>query len=493
MAWIAIDAGTSVIKAVAYSNDGREIALARQRTTVLHPQPNYSEQSMEDVWRAVIKTVNEVVPQVKEPIRGIVSTAQGDGAWLADNHGDPIGNAILWNDGRANDFISHWHENGAAAQAFRVNGSVAYAGLPNAIFAWLGQNEPQRIRQARWSLTCNGWIHAQLTGRFIADLSDASNPFCDIRHGEYSAELPTIYGVEEYASLLPSIVRMDSAVAPLAEGAARQLNLKPGIDAVIAPYDIVAMAYGSSATAAGKACVILGTTLSPEVITTSLDLTGTPSGTSIALDNGLFLRAMPTLTGCEALDWTASMLCLEGLEQLAALAAQAEEGSGGVLFLPYLSPAGERSPFLNPAAKGSFNGVTLRTGRAEMARAVYEGLSFVIRECLEAATKEQVDSIHVCGGGARSNFWCQMIADVTGIAVVRSAEREVGARGAFVFALTATGKFNSLTEGAQTLLTDERRFQPNATLYDIYSQQFTTFRRLRDLATGEWRLWTKGQ
>ncbi|HZY62282.1 MAG TPA: FGGY-family carbohydrate kinase, partial [Edaphobacter sp.] len=432
-----------------------------------------------------------VVPQVQEPIHGIVSTAQGDGAWLVDDHGNPTGNAILWNDGRANDLITLWHGNGIASQAFRVNGSVAYAGLPNAIFTWLDQNEPQRIRQARWSLTCNGWIHAQLTGRFVADLSDASNPFCDIRRGEYAAELTSLYGVAEYASLLPCIVRMDQAVAPLTESAARQLNLKPGIDVVIAPYDIAAMAYGSRATDAGKACVILGTTLSPEVITTSLDLTGTPSGTSIALDNGLFLRAMPTLTGCEALDWTASMLNLNGLEQLDKLATQAEAGSGGVLFLPYLSPAGERSPFLDPAAKGSFNGVTLRTGRKEMARAVYEGLSFVIRECLEAATKERVHAIHLCGGGARSDFWCQMIADVTGIMVVRSAEREVGARGAFVFALAATGRVISLTEGAQTLHTEEATFQPDAVLHDIYSQQFTTFCRLRDLAINEWQLWMK--
>ena len=493
MAWIAIDAGTSVIKAVAYGNDGREIALVRQRTTVLRPQPNHSEQSMEDVWRAVIKTVNEVIPQVKEPIHGIVSTAQGDGAWLVDDHGNPIGNAILWNDGRANDFIAFWHKSGVAAQAFRLNGSVAYAGLPNAIFTWLGQNEPQRIRQARWSLTCNGWIHAQLTGRFVADLSDASNPFCDIRRGEYCAELSTIYGVLEYASLLPCIVRMKNAVAPLTESAARQLNLKPGIAVVMAPYDIVAMAYGSRATTAGKACVILGTTLSTEVITTSLDLTGAPSGTSIALDDGLFLRAMPTLTGCEALDWAASLLNLGSLGQLDRLAAQADVGSKGVLFLPYLSPAGERSPFLNPAAKGSFNGVTLHTGREEMARAVYEGLSFVIRECLEVATKEQVHVIHVCGGGTRSDFWCQMIADVTGIAVVRSAEREVGARGAFAFALAATGKVASLTEGAQALFTDKTTFQPRTTIHDIYSEQFTTFCRLRDLATGEWQLWTKGQ
>ena len=490
MAWIAIDAGTSVIKAVAYGDDGHEIALGRQCTTVLHPEPAQSEQSMEDVWHAVVATVNEVVPQVKEPIHGIVSTAQGDGVWLVDDRGNPVGNAILWNDGRANHLVSHWHENGVASQAFRVNGSVAYAGLPSAILGWLDRNKRQRIRRAKWSLTCNGWIHSQLTGRFVADLSDASNPFSDIRRGEYSAHLPSIYGVAKHAPLLPSIVRMNTAAAPLTENAARQLHLQPAIPVVMAPYDIVAMAYGSSATSAGKACVILGTTLSTEVITTSLDLTGTPSGTSIALGDGLFLRAMPTLTGCEALGWTASMLGLHGVDELTGLAAQAEAGSGGVFFLPYLSPAGERSPFLNPAAKGSFNGITLHTGRAEMARAVYEGLSFVIRECLEAATKEQVDSIHVCGGGARSDFWCQLIADVTGISVVRSAEREVGARGAFVFALAATGNTSSLTEGARALLTNETTFQPDATAHNMYSQQFTTFRRLRDVAISEWKLWT---
>lgn len=488
MAWIAIDAGTSVIKAVAFAEDGREIAVARRMTTVLHPRTDFSEQEMESVWNAVVETVREVAQQTKEGIRGLASTAQGDGCWLVDEAGRPTGNAILWNDGRATEIVEAWRKSGLVERSFRTSGSVTYPGLPNAIWAWLDQHEPERIRRAYWSLTCNGWIHSQLTGRFIADLSDASNPFSDVVLEEYSRETLAIYQLERYASLLPPLAKGKSACAPLAKAVAVVLGLSPGIPVVMAPYDIVATAYGAGATKAGQACLILGTTVCAEAITASLDLSAEPTGTTIALSNGLYLRAMPTLTGCEALDWTASTLQVDGLDALSELAAEAEVGSGGVYFLPYLSPAGERSPFLDPAARGSFHGISLLTNRKQMVRSVYEGLSFVIRECLEKATNSRLHALQVCGGGARSNLWCQMIADVTGVPVVRATNSEAGARGAYLFALTATGEIENLSEGVRRFVTDTTMFQPCPDAHHFYTEQFATFLKLRDFAAEQWHL-----
>lgn len=486
MAWIGIDAGTSVIKSVAFADDGLELAVARRPTTVLHPQEGFSEQRMDEVWQAVVDTVCSVRAQIDEQIRGIASTAQGDGAWLVDERGNPAGNAILWNDGRSAAIVERWRAQGLIERSARISGSVTYPGLPNAIFAWLSANEPDLLERARWLLTCNAWVHSRLTGRFVADLSDASNPFGDVCRGNYSESVLALYGMESYAHLLPPIVRKESACAGLSPEAADRLGLAAGIPVVMAPYDIASTAIGCGAVRAGQSCVILGTTVCTETLVDALDLSSSPAGTTIALDDGLFLRAMPTLTGCEALDWAAYILGADSLGKFGEIAAQAEPGCGGVVFLPYLSPAGERSPFLDPAARGSYHGVSLLTGRAQLARAVYEGLSFVIRECLEAATPMAPDEIHVCGGGARSELWCQTIADVTGSTVTRTADAETGARGAYLFALAATGRIASLGEGVRSLSPAKTTFLPSEQRAGFYASRYAVFRDLRDMARKQW-------
>lgn len=487
MAWIAVDAGTSVIKSVAFAEDGRELAIARRRTAVLHPRPGFCEQQMDEVWSGVVETVSAVRAQVHEPIHGIATTAQGDGAWLVDKKGAPVANAILWNDGRAAQLVKQWHAQGIVEQSFRISGSVTYPGLPNAIFAWLLQNCSETLGRAGWLLTCNAWVHSRLTGRYVADLSDASNPFSDIRCRQYAPHVLALYGMEQHAGLLPPIVAKECACAPLAREAAAQLNLPDGIPVAMAPYDIVSTAYGSGAVKAGQACVILGTTICTESLVDSIDLAQSPSGTTLALEEGLFLRAMPTLTGCEALDWAASILRVESIEKLGELAAQAEPGSGGVFFLPYLSGSGERAPFLDPAARGSYHNICLQSSPAQLARSVYEGLCFVIRECLKRATQGAPEQIHVCGGGARSNFWCQTIADVTGCEVVRTADAEVGARGAWLYGLVATGNIPSLADGISGLAIAKTAFRPSQPLHSFYSARYDAFRTLRDLAAEQWR------
>lgn len=488
MAWIAIDAGTSVIKAVAFADDGRELALSRERTEVLHPKPDWSEQDMDGVWAAVVKTVNAVVPQVNESVRGVVVTAQGDGSWLVDEQGRPTGNAILWNDGRATEEIEAWTANGAIEKSYRISGSVSYPGLPNAIFAWLYKHQPERIGKARWTLTCGAWLFAQMTGSFAADLSDGSNPFSDVKRGEYSQEVVALYGANKNARLLPKLAKGSDVVAPMHERAASVLGLSVGTSVVMAPYDIVSTAYGSGASQPGQACVILGTTICAEAITASLDLSGEPAGTTIALYDGLHLRAMPTLTGCEALDWTARLLEVDGLPALGELAMTAEQGSGGVFFLPYLSPAGERAPFLDPDARGSFHGMTLGTTRAQLARAVYEGLAFVVRECLATATTDKLSEVRVCGGGARSDLWCQIIADATGVAVIRPADSEIGARGAHLFAMAMTGETKNIEEGVKKHVTHATNFKPSADAHAFYTKRYETFLKLRETANAQWQL-----
>jgi xylulokinase len=483
MAWIAIDAGTTVIKAIAFSDTGKELALARAAVELLRTHKDYSEQNPLDVWRSVVSVVRQVVERCAEPISGIVATAQGDGCWLVDSHGNPVRNAILWNDGRAHKIIERWHAEGIIDRAFRISGSASYPGLPNAILNWLALYEPQTLMQTRWALTCNGWLFSRMTGRYVADLSDASNPFCDVKKRCYSDELLKLFQLEQYMEKLPPISRRDNLTSPLTSTAAQQMGLPAGIPVLMAPYDIVTTAIGCGVTAPAQACVILGTTLCTETILPTIDLDQSASGTTIALEDGQFLRAMPTLTGCEALRWGARLFTdgdQHRLEQIAQAECPSKEEP---FFLPYLSPAGERAPFLEPKASGSFHNLSFHHSPSQISRALYEGLTFVIRECLDQTSDSTLQIICVAGGGANSDFWCQMIADVTGVNVIRPAGAEHGARGAYLWALRATSRIDSI----RSMEAAAGTFAPRALESDLLTSRYKVWLSLRDSASSQWQ------
>ena len=487
MSWLCIDAGTSVIKAVLIDGEGKELAVARQRVPVARPFADHAEQDMAAVWDAVVRAANEITRQSIDEVEGVVTTAQGDGCWLMDGAGNPVGPAILWNDGRAHEVVENWRHAGVIDSAFRHSSSVAYPGLANAILRWLEQHDPDRLQRARWMLSCNGWLYLRLTEEISADLSDASNPFCDVVTRQYSPELLRLYGVEQQARLLPEFPPAHMPVTALCRPAAEALGVRAGIPAVMAPYDIVSTAIGSGCTTAGQGCLILGTTICPEVITTDSGRDGVPAGTTIALNEaGLYLRAMPTLTGCEALDWAAGTLQCEDLDDLSRMAGTSVPGAHGVVCLPYLSPAGERSPFLAPSARASLLGLSLTHTREDVARAVFEGLTFMIRDCFAAASSEALARVTVCGGGSRSPFWCQLIADVCGCEVLRPYSNEIGARGAFFSALYAIGSRASLADVVQGCGVDGEVYRPALDQAGTYGNLFAKFLKLRETVAATW-------
>lgn len=157
------------------------------------------------------------------------------------------------------------------------------------------------------------------------------------------------------------------------------------------------------------------------------------------------------------------------------------------MFLPYLSPAGERAPFLDPHARGSLWGLDLQHQPADVARAVFEGLSLVIRDCL-TASGAATDELRVCGGGAASDAWCQLIADVTGVRTIRSADSEVGAKGAFLTGLVSLGHEPDLTTAAARYVRIRAANDPDPDRVKFYTTQYDRFLALRELSGQGWRL-----
>lgn len=465
---ICVDAGTTVIKAVVFGSDGRERAVARRPTSVQHGAGGRAEQDPDEVWDAVVAAVREVRRAVPEPMDFVALTGQGDGCWLVDRNDRPVRPAVLWNDGRAGGLVERWRAEGRLDEAFLINGSLTFAGLANAVLRHLVDEEPETVERADSVLTCSGWLFLRLTGQRAVDGSEAAAPWLDIAAMTYSSRLLELYEIPWAERLLPPLRADDRRVEPLWPSAAAELGLPAGTPVVLAPYDVAATAIGAGAVLPASAVSVLGTTLATEVVLLEPHTSGRPSGLTVGLGvREHRLRAFPTLAGCGVIDWLVDLLGLAGPAEVSELAAQAPLGASGLQLLPYLSPAGERAPFLDPAASGALTGLTFGHGRAHLARAALEGLAHVIADCLAAAPVHPSE-LRLCGGGAASGFWCRVIADVTGIETVRSADQEVGAKGALLIGLAAVGTVRDVQSAAEELVRVQDRYAPDPEAHATY-------------------------
>ncbi len=486
---VAIDAGTSFIKVLVLDEHGTEVASASRRTAIRHPRPERSEQDMLEVREAVFTCITEAVRGLDRPVERLVVTAQGDGAWLVDRAGDPVGPAVLWNDGRSTDVLREWERDGVLERAFRLNGSLGNLGLPHAILSWMHRHEPDALQTASAVLTCGSWLHLALTGSVGLHPTEASAPWLDARTGGVSDELIDLYGLDWARPLIPRVLTAEQVTAPLLRDVAERIGLPAGLPVTLAPYDVVATAIGSGAVAPGDAFCILGTTLCVGVLRAEADTTGVPAGLTILDGPGRpVVRAFPTLAGTGVVDWATDLLGLEHAAELTELAAAAPPGASGVRVWPYLSPAGERAPFLDAAASGVIGGLSFDTGRAEIARAVIEGLAHVIRDCLDAA-RTTPGSLSLAGGGAASDLWCSTVADVTGVPTTRRLRGQEGARGAIAAALVAEGGAPGLAAAVAAVAPAGTAFEPDPERAAAASLRHEDFIESRDALATRWGSW----
>lgn len=490
-ATLCIDAGTTLIKAVVFDEDGRELVVARRPTVVTSPRPGYAEQDMAAVWVAVVEAVREAASATPLPIGRIAVTAQGDGAWIVDAAGDPIGAAMLWNDARARAVIDRWGDDGTLGRLFEIDGALANMGLPHAILASLLDADPHALDGADAVLTCGSWLFLSLTGRRGLHVSEASAPWLDVALGAYSSDVLELSGLAAHRRLLPDLLDDREVTQPLLADLATVLDVPAGIPVVLAPYDVVSTAAGGGTVDPGAAFCILGTTLCTGVVTTVGEPAGDPSGLTLRVaSDGPFIRAFPTLAGTGVVDWIARMLGLEDAAAVVALAADAPAGAAGLGVWPYLSPAGERAPFLDGDARGVIAGLSFDHAREHLARATVEGLAHVVRDCLE---KSGVDAseLALSGGGSASDLWCSTIADVCGVPTVRAADSQIGAKGAMVYAAVATGEFATVADAASALVRAADRFEPDASVRALHDARHQDFLASRDAFRSRWSTWAE--
>jgi erythritol kinase (D-erythritol 1-phosphate-forming) len=432
--WLGIDAGTSVVKAALFDDEGEALAVAGRPLDLVHAADDGVEQDLDAIVAAIAEVTREVsagrTPHV------VAITGQGDGCWVTDEAGRAVRPALSWLDGRAGGILGRWNADGVTERIFRVNGTTVFPGAPGPLLAWLDEHEPEVLDRATTAGACKDAVFTQLTGERATDPSDSSLPFGDGTGTGYSDTVLDAMGLSHRRDLLAPIAVVPQA--PLSAAGAALLGLPAGTPISSGPFDFPACARGGGVRAIGDALLIVGTTLGCMVHVDRLATEGDPAGFSVATgEPSRWLRAMPAMVGTASMDWMLQTLGL-GVDAIDAALAASPPGAGGVEVLPYFATSGERAPFVDPHASGQVTGVRLTTTRDDLLRAMCEGLAYAARHCFDAAGGAA--RIVACGGGTRSRPWLQVFADVLGVPLELARTPEVGARGAVLAAAAARGE-----------------------------------------------------
>jgi sugar (pentulose or hexulose) kinase len=497
---MGIDVGTSVIKSVIFDMAGHERWTASAKSEVLTPAAGWAEQDMEAVWQTTKRTVKQAMSHSRlkgTDISAVGITGQGDGTWLIGKDGQPARHAIIWLDGRSGQLISRWLAEGLSQRIFAITGTVPNTASQSGQLCWLAAHEPETLAGCRAVVHAKDWIFFRMTGRVSSDESDVSHTFFDIRQRSYSDQAFAILGLEAWRHLLPLTHAAYDNKAPLQCSVAVELGLEPGTPVVAGPFDVAATALGVGALEAGDACSIIGTAGIHQMV---LDRPATDPpdiGYTICYaPRDRWLRLFPAMTGTLSLDWYIEHFC--HTDMLAArqggqdVYSSLEEkirvipvGSAGVIYHPFINPGGERAPFVKPTARAQFFGLSTIHTRYHLLRAVYEGVALAMRDCY-AHMPTEVSAVRLAGGGARSAFWVQMLADVTGKTMRVFEGVECGARGAAMNAAVAVGLFADYRQAITVMVRPAGEYLPDGGRTARYAEIYRVYQRLYH---GMWDAW----
>jgi len=407
-----------------------------------------------------------------EDIAAIGLTGQGDGTWLVDHAGRPVRNAILWMDGRTGDFVRHAHQSGLSEAVFAITATALNTSNQALHLRWLEANEPLAVAQAHAALRAKDWVFLCMTGVIGTDESDASHTYFSPHARRYDERVLELLKLGHLRHLLPVPRAASTNVAPLQPDIARLLGLMPGTPVVAGPFDVAATDLGAGVIHPGDACTILGTAGIHQMVIQEPVAEPVNAGyTMCHAPAERLVRLLPTMTGTLNLQWfVGEFYCSEmaaaesaGRDFWAWCEAEAQlvpMGCHGVMYHPFIDPAGERSPFVRPDARAQFTGVSVNHTRPTLLRAVYEGVVLSALDCYEHLGR-QVLKLTLAGGGARSPFWAQMFADALGCAVNVVEGSEYGARGAAMNAGVAVGLYSDYEDAVARCVRPARSFLPD--------------------------------
>ncbi len=482
---LGIDIGTSGSKAVLITPEGSVTAEATTEYSMQVPRSGWAEQSPEDWWKATVASVRQVLSHASgDSVAGIGLTGQMHGLVLLDDAGKVLRPCIMWNDQRTAVQCAEIEQKVGRAKLIGLAGKPALTGFTAGKILWVREQEPEVYRRVRHVLLPKDYVRFRLTGTLAMDVADGSGTLLmDVGKRVWSDELLKLLDIPR--EWLPTLHESYEVVAEVSADAAAATGLRAGTPVVAGAGDQAAQSIGTGIAREGIVSVTIGTSGVVFAATNQcrFDPTGELHAYCHAVPDTWHLMGV-TLSAGGSLRWFRDALCdaekaeaaragRDVYDIIAELASTAPVGSDGLLFLPYLT--GERTPHADPDARGVFFGLSLRHTKAHMARAVLEGVTFSLRECLDllCGLGQSCTRVRVSGGGSRSAFWRQMMADVFGTEIVEVNVTQGAAYGAALLAGVGTGVYTDAEQACERTVheTGSTKPGPNAGAYvDAYER-----------------------
>lgn len=495
---IGIDAGTSVIKAVAFDLAGRQVAAASMPNTYVSGADGSAVQSLARTWAdsaAALRRLGEKIEGLASRTAAIAVTAQGDGTWLVGRNDEPVADAWIWLDARAAPTVTHLDHGAMNRARFEATGTGLNTCQQGSQMAHMDRHFPELLDRAEVVLHCKDWLYLNLTGVRVTDPSEASFTFGNFRNRRYDDTVIDALALGHRRRLLPEIVDGTETTHPLTAEAAKQAGLRAGIPVSLAYVDMAMTALGAGVYggAEGAACSTIGSTgvhmRARRVADVHLNAEGT--GYVIALPiPGVVTQVQTNMAATLNIDWVlkiaADVLAETGhavshrdlVNRIDGWLAASRPAS--IVYHPYISEAGERGPFVDANARAGFVGLSYGHGYADMVRAVVEGLGMAMRDCY-AAMGDMPAEVRLAGGASRSRSLRGVLSAAIDAPVRVSAREEAGAAGAAMMAAVAIGAYRDMdacvAEWVTPLLSPPE--PPDPALVAAYGRLFPAFTEAR--------------
>ncbi len=478
--YIGIDLGTSGVKLLLVESNGRILAEQSENYPIYHPFPEWSEQNPEDWWNAVKNGLKKLlVGQNGDNVKGISFAGQMHGLIAMDKNGQVIRPCILWNDGRTEKQTKYLNETVGQTRLSEYTGNIAFAGFTAPKILWLKENEPQSYERIAKILLPKDYLAFMLTGNYCTDFSDASGTLLlDVKNKRWSKEMCDICGISE--EKLPKLYESYDSIGTLLPTLAKEFGLSDSVKIVMGAGDNAAAAIGTGTVGKGKCNISLGTSgtifLSNEKFT--VDEKNALHSFCHADGGWHLMGCILSAASCRKW-WLEDILGTKDYEMDELDIENAK--TSGLIFLPYLS--GERSPHNDVNAKGAFIGLTSITTKAQMSKAVMEGVAFALRDCLEVAKSNgvKVDMATICGGGAKSKAWRKIVANVLNVELQTLKTEQGPAYGAAILAMVGCNEYVDIQSAIKTLVKTEGKIQPDKENAESYDKKYLIFKQLYPL------------
>jgi xylulokinase/glycerol kinase len=482
----AIDVGTTGTRTIIFNSPGEMLSSSYTEYPIITPEPTSVEQDANQWWQTVCKTSKKALKSKKIPPNDIVAIAvtnQRETIVPVDKNGEPLHNALVWQDRRTVKQCNEIKNKIGAGQIFKTTGLTIdpYFSAPKIM--WFRDNKPKIFKKAHKFLLVHDYIVHKLTGEFQTDHSNASRTMLfDINKFKWNDRICEDLSIP--IDKLPQLNRSGTIIGELTAQAAKETGLVKGTTVVAGGGDQQCAALGLGVVKEGlvKATTGTGTFVVGHLEKQKLDKKMRVLCSASVLPKKWVLEASIFTTGAiyrwfrdnfaEAEKFRAKKEKIDVYEILNQEIAAGEPGANGLFLIPHFVGAG--APYWNPNAKGMLYGLSLGHTKRDILRAVIEGVCFEIKNSLEVFDELglNINELRIAGGAAKAPIWNQIMSDIYGLPVVKSVYEETTALGAAILASSGSGIYSDLQKAVKNMVNITTKYKPNTKLHKFYKKQF---------------------